>query len=85
MMCDAVEVNMISFCSLPLVTLDAILEVHLRMGYPTHFGQMECLKLIASSKFPEKRVGYLGLTQLLDENTEVLMPLRQPFSLQMGF
>ena len=23
-----------------------------RMGYPTHFGQMECLKLIASSKFP---------------------------------
>lgn len=43
------------------------------MGYPTHFGQMECLKLIASSKFPEKRVGYLGLTQLLDENTEVLM------------
>jgi len=28
--------------------------------YPTHFGQMECLKLIASSKLPEKRVGYLG-------------------------
>ena len=50
--------------------------LHLRMGYPTHFGQMECLKLIASSKFPEKRVGYLGLAQLLDENTEVLMPLR---------
>ena len=25
----------------------------LRMGYPTHFGQMECLKLIASSKFPD--------------------------------
>lgn len=24
-----------------------------RMGYPTHFGQMECLKLIASSKFPD--------------------------------
>ena len=34
---------------------------------------MECLKLIASTKFAEKRVGYLGLTQLLDENTEVLM------------
>eukprot|EP00918_Siedleckia_nematoides_P081481 GHVU01178706.1.p1 GENE.GHVU01178706.1~~GHVU01178706.1.p1 ORF type:complete len:730 (-),score=159.31 GHVU01178706.1:586-2775(-) len=41
--------------------------------YPTHFGQMECLKLIASNKFSEKRVGYLGLTQLLDEDTEVLM------------
>ena len=24
--------------------------------YPTHFGQMECLKLIASPKFHEKRV-----------------------------
>jgi len=49
-----------------------LLFIHM-MGYPTHFGQMECLKLIASSKLPEKRVGYLGLTQLLDENTEVLM------------
>lgn len=49
-----------------------LLFIHM-MGYPTHFGQMECLKLIASSRFPEKRVGYLGLTQLLDENTEVLM------------
>lgn len=49
-----------------------LLFIHM-MGYPTHFGQMECLKLIASPKFPEKRVGYLGLTQLLDENTEVLM------------
>ena len=43
------------------------------LGYPTHFGQMECLKLIASHKFPEKRIGYLGLMLLLDEETEVLM------------
>merc|ERR1719386_354773 len=50
-----------------------LLFIHMMGGYQTHFGQMECLKLIASSKFPEKRVGYLGLTQLLDENTEVLM------------
>eukprot|EP00392_Amoebophrya_sp_AT5.2_P003401 g3406.t1 len=49
-----------------------LLFIHM-LGYPTHFGQMECLKLIASPRFPEKRVGYLGLTQLLDENTEVLM------------
>jgi AP-1 complex subunit gamma-1 len=34
---------------------------------------MECLKLISSAKFAEKRVGYLGMTQLLDENTDVLM------------
>jgi AP-1 complex subunit gamma-1 len=49
-----------------------LLFVHM-LGYPTHFGQMECLKLIASHKFPEKRIGYLGLMLLLDEETEVLM------------
>lgn len=43
------------------------------LGYPTHFGQMECLKLVASEKFTEKRVGYLALTLLLDEKQEVLM------------
>uniref|UniRef100_A0A0G4HF14 Clathrin/coatomer adaptor adaptin-like N-terminal domain-containing protein n=1 Tax=Chromera velia CCMP2878 TaxID=1169474 RepID=A0A0G4HF14_9ALVE len=49
-----------------------LLFIHM-LGYPTSFGQMECLKLIACPKFPQKRVGYLGLTQLLDEDTEVLM------------
>jgi AP-1 complex subunit gamma-1 len=49
-----------------------LLFIHM-MGFPTHFAQMECLKLIASNKFAEKRIGYLGLAQLLDENTEVLM------------
>uniref|UniRef100_A0A7S0LQ80 AP-1 complex subunit gamma n=1 Tax=Coccolithus braarudii TaxID=221442 RepID=A0A7S0LQ80_9EUKA len=43
------------------------------LGYPTHWGQMECLKLIAGSKFLEKRIGYLGLMILLDERQEVLM------------
>ena len=43
------------------------------LGYPTHFGQMETLKLIASNGFPEKRLGYLGLMILLDERQEVLM------------
>lgn len=43
------------------------------LGYPTHFGQIECLKLIASHKFSNKRIGYLGLTILLDENTDILM------------
>jgi AP-1 complex subunit gamma-1 len=31
------------------------------LGYPSHFGQLETLKLIASPKFSDKRVGYLGM------------------------
>ena len=49
-----------------------LLYIHM-LGYPTHFGQMECVKLIASPKFPEKRIGYLALMLLLDERQEVLM------------
>lgn len=49
-----------------------LLYIHM-LGYPTHFGQMESLKLIASPKFNEKRVGYLALMLLLDETQEVLM------------
>ncbi len=43
------------------------------LGYPTHFGHMECLKLIVSPNYSDKRVGYLGLMLLLDERQEVLM------------
>lgn len=42
-------------------------------GYPTHFGQLECMKLIASPHFPEKRIGYLGMLLLLSEQADVLM------------
>lgn len=35
-----------------------LLYIHM-LGYPTHFGQMECVKLIAAPGFPEKRIGYL--------------------------
>ncbi|THG21150.1 hypothetical protein TEA_017746 [Camellia sinensis var. sinensis] len=49
-----------------------LMFIHM-LGYPTHFGQMECLKLIASTGFPEKRIGYLGLMLLLDERQEVPM------------
>jgi AP-1 complex subunit gamma-1 len=49
-----------------------LLFIHM-LGYPTHFGQLECLKLISAPGFPEKRIGYLGLTLLLTEQTEVLM------------
>ena len=42
------------------------------LGYPTHFGQLECLKLVSAPSFPDKRVGYLALTVLLTEQAEVL-------------
>ena len=43
------------------------------MGYDTDFGQMECLKLITSDHYTEKRIGYLGISQLFHEKSEVLM------------
>lgn len=48
-----------------------LLYIHM-LGYPAHFGQIECLKLVAAGKFAEKRLGYLGIMLLLDENQEVL-------------
>ena len=43
------------------------------LGYPTHFGQIECVKLVASPNFTEKRIGYLGLSQLMDESSDILI------------
>ena len=42
------------------------------MGEKTHFGQVECIKLLASPRFADKRLGYLATMLLLDENQEVL-------------
>lgn len=49
-----------------------LLYMHM-LGYPTHFGQMESLNLISAAGFPEKRIGYLALSLLLDERQQVLM------------
>lgn len=42
------------------------------LGEKTHFGQVECLKLLASPRFADKRLGYLATMLFLDENQEVL-------------
>lgn len=49
-----------------------LMYIHM-LGYPTHWGQMECLKLLANGNYGEKRIGYLAMMLLLDERQEVLM------------
>lgn len=48
-----------------------LLFIHM-MGYPAHFGQVESLKMVASPRIMEKRLGYLGSTLLLDEQQPTL-------------
>ena len=48
-----------------------VLYMHM-LGYSVHWAQLECIKLIASASFAEKRIGYLALSLILDERAEVL-------------
>jgi AP-1 complex subunit gamma-1 len=49
-----------------------LLYIHM-LGYPTQFGALEVIALCAQPQFTAKRIGYLGLMLLLDEDTELLM------------
>ncbi|KAJ1728973.1 clathrin associated protein complex large subunit [Coemansia biformis] len=53
------------------VNVQKLLYIYL-LGFPVQFGQLECLKLAASPRFSDKRVGYLGVTLLLDERQDIL-------------
>ncbi|KAI8911744.1 Clathrin/coatomer adaptor, adaptin-like protein [Gorgonomyces haynaldii] len=53
------------------INIAKLLYIHM-LGYPAHFGQIECLKLAASPHFSDKRLAYLGTMLLLDENQETL-------------
>jgi AP-1 complex subunit gamma-1 len=55
------------------------------LGERTHFGQIECLKLLASPRFADKRLGYLGTMLLLDENQEVLTLVTNSLQKYVGY
>ncbi|GMM27384.1 Apl4 protein [Martiniozyma asiatica (nom. inval.)] len=54
------------------------------LGEPTYFGQVECLKLLASNKFTDKRIGYLATMLILDENQDILTLLTNCLDLDMN-
>ena len=43
------------------------------LGYNTQFAHIECLKLIVSKKYVEKKIGYLALVQLMGEDDELTL------------
>ena len=49
-----------------------LLFIHL-MGYPSYFGQVQSVKLIASPDFGDKRIGYLSLSLLVSEDNDIFL------------
>ena len=64
--------NVLKLLYPPFPQIQLILRYLFTLGERTHFGQIECVKLLASHRFADKRLGYLGTMLLLDENQEVL-------------
>ncbi|ODV94854.1 hypothetical protein PACTADRAFT_50706 [Pachysolen tannophilus NRRL Y-2460] len=54
------------------------------LGEPTHFGQVECIKLLASNQFKDKKLGYMAASLLLDENQEVLTLLTNSLNIDLN-
>lgn len=54
------------------------------VGHPVQWAQMECLKLIASPKFTEKRIGYLSLSLLIDDSVDVLTLVTNSVSMDLN-
>lgn len=50
------------------------------LGWNTSWAQLDCLKLVAAPAFSSKRLGYLGVMLLLDENAELLLLLTNALS-----
>lgn len=53
------------------------------LGEPTYFGQVECLKLLASPRFTDKRVGYMATMLILDESQDILTLLTNSLDIDM--
>ncbi|CAO1634850.1 unnamed protein product [Sympodiomycopsis kandeliae] len=51
--------------------LSKIVFTHI-LGYPVDIGHMEAVNLISSSKYSEKQIGYLALTLLMHENSDLV-------------
>lgn len=49
-----------------------LLFIHL-LGYPSYFGQVQSVKLIASPSFADKRIGYLSMVLLVSEDNDIFL------------
>ncbi|KAJ9075432.1 hypothetical protein DSO57_1036205 [Entomophthora muscae] len=49
------------------------------LGWDIDFGHAEAVQLISSNKYSEKQIGYLAVTLMLNENSDLILACR-PFT-----